>query len=120
MAHVEGVEAIYLFGSRASGHAGPESDMDLAVLVGPKPDALAWWHLEGSIAERVGCDVDLVDIRRAATVLQKEVVEKGVLLWQRTPQSVHAFEAYVYADYADLQERRAGILADIAARGSIS
>ncbi len=39
--------AIYVFGSRASGGAGPESDLDLAVLNDGSLDPLALWDLSG-------------------------------------------------------------------------
>jgi len=59
---------IYLFGSRATGHAGTDNDLDLAVLVEGKLEPLATWELAQSLADACGCDVDLIDLRTMITM----------------------------------------------------
>lgn len=42
---------LWLFGSRAQGTAGADSDLDLAVLVPGKADPVMLWTLAGELAE---------------------------------------------------------------------
>ena len=55
--------AIYAFGSQVHGTAGPQSDFDLAVLVAGYADPLVLWDVAGTLADIVGCPVDLLDLR---------------------------------------------------------
>jgi predicted nucleotidyltransferase len=113
------VQAIYVFGSVASEQATDESDVDLAVLV-PKPvDEEQRWELQGRLAKALGKDVDLIDLRSASAVLRVQVLSTGELLYDANPTLTAEFEAFALADYARLNEERAGILADVKARGSI-
>lgn len=73
-ARLPGAMAIYLFGSVASGEAGPESDVDLAVLNDGALDPVALWDIAGELTGIVHRHVDLVDLRRASTVMQHQVV----------------------------------------------
>jgi len=112
-------EAVYLYGSRASGDARPGSDVDLAVLA-PHPiasDRLA--RARERIAEQAGHDVDLVDLVRAPTVLRAQIVSTGRLVRDRHPAHRERFEIYVYSAYARLNEERRGILERIRAEGRI-
>lgn len=73
--------AVYAFGSRIQGMAGERSDLDLdldlAVLVQGYADPLTLWDLAGEAADIAGCPVDLLDLRRASTVMQQQVLTKG-------------------------------------------
>ena len=57
------------FGSRIQGTAGPDSDLDLAVLVAGYADPHGVWELAGDLEEVAGCPVDLLDLRAASTVM---------------------------------------------------
>ena len=59
--------AVYAFGSRTGDRAGPESDLDLAVLVEGRADPMLLWDVSGDLADLVGCSVDLLDLRAATT-----------------------------------------------------
>jgi len=112
-------EAVYLYGSRASGDSRSGSDVDLAVLA-PHPiarDRLA--RAREQIAERAGQDVDLVDLIRAPTVLRAQIVSTARLVRDRHPAHRERFEIYVYSAYARLNEERRGILERIRAEGRI-
>jgi len=63
--------------------------------------------------------VDLVDLRCASTVLRMQVVGRGVPLAVLEPTEHARVADHVFAAYARLNEERRGILADIAARGSV-
>lgn len=69
--------SIYAFGSRVQGTAGEGSDLDLAVLVRGYVDPLVLWELASEAADIAGCPVDLLDLRRASTVMQQQVLTIG-------------------------------------------
>lgn len=54
----------------------------------------------------LGRDVDLVDLRSASTVLRKEVIAGGELLFDAQPMETATFEATVLGAYARASTRR--------------
>jgi uncharacterized protein len=69
--------AIYVFGSRASDDSTDQSDLDMAVLVAGYAEVVALWSLASDIAVEINCDVDLLDMRAASTVMQYQILSKG-------------------------------------------
>ena len=62
-----------------------------------------------SLANELGVDVDLIDLLQASTVLQLEVVSKGIrLLGEQNIADI--FETKVFSMYGRLQESRSGII----------
>jgi predicted nucleotidyltransferase len=112
------VIGIYAFGSQVEGHANAESDLDLAVLLPGYAEPLALWELAGQCSDMLGCPVDLLDLRAASTVMQYQVLTKGRKLWSVEP-TAGLFEAFVLSEYTQLNEARAGLLADIAKNGRV-
>lgn len=116
---VPGCVAIYLFGSRATGAALHGSDVDLAIL-GPAPlGEEERWALAQDLAVTLGQDVDLVDLRRASTVMRVQVIDTGKLLFESDATERREFEAVALGAYTRLNEERRGILQDIRERGSV-
>lgn len=111
--------AVYAFGSRAQGVARADSDLDLAMLQPGYADPLALWSLGGELAAALGCDVDLLDLRAASTVMQHQVLTTGQRLWARDALAAGLFECYVLSEKLDLDAARAPLLADIQREGSI-
>ena len=72
-----GLLAIYAFGSRVQGTAGPQSDLDLAVLVAGYADPVVLWELSGELADLAGCPVELLDLRAASTLMQHQIITTG-------------------------------------------
>lgn len=116
--HCSDLLAIYAFGSRISGESGPESDLDLAVLVESKSDAVALWTLAGSLADRVGCSVDLLDLRAANTVMQYQIITTGKRLWEKDCRAA-LYESFILSDKMALDEARAPLLDRIQQEGRI-
>jgi uncharacterized protein len=110
---------LVLFGSEARGDATPHSDLDVAILAGrPLPrDRVAEARSDLEVA--TGRDVDLIDLRAADTTLQHQVVQTGQMLHAARDKQAEAFRDFVLRDYVSLNEARAGILADVRARGRI-
>ena len=110
--------SVYLFGSRANGHAGPDSDIDLAVLVEGKLDPVETWDLAQLLAGQADCDVDLVDLRRASTVMQHQIITSGRRLWEKDSRAA-LYESFILSDKTALDEARAGVLLDIQREGQV-
>ena len=115
---VPGLLAIYAFGSQVQGSAGPESDLDLAVLVAGYADPFTLFSLTSELAELAGCPVELLDLRAASTVMQYQVITTGERWWARDLQAA-LFETAILSEKTALDSARAGLLDDIQRRGSV-
>jgi predicted nucleotidyltransferase len=107
-----GLKLVYLFGSQASGGATPESDVDLGVCCSAPVDPLVRYELEQDLAVELSRDVDLVDMVVAGDVVNKEIVENGVLLFGNT-DSAERYELKVYSDYQAHKLRVADLESDL-------
>lgn len=110
--------AVYAFGSRISGTARADSDLDLAVLVAGYVEPLCLWELSNQLAEALGCEVDLLDMRAASTVMQYQILQSGRRLWGDA-LAAGLFECFVLSEKLALDAFRAPLLRDIQARGSV-
>lgn len=109
-------QAIYLFGSWGTEYERPESDVDIAMLL-PAPQAkkagsLILTDLHYALQSLLNREVDLINLRQAPTVLQKEVVMAGRRIFCIPGIVADEFELLVLALYQKLNEERAGILAE--------
>ena len=118
LATLPGLLAVYGFGSRVQGTEGPDSDLDMAVLVAGYADVTLLWQLAGELADIAGCAVDLLDLRAASTVMQYQVVTQGERWWARDAQAA-MFESAILSEKTALDTARAGLLADIRERGTV-
>ncbi|MBF0427220.1 MAG: nucleotidyltransferase domain-containing protein [Magnetococcales bacterium] len=110
--------AVYLFGSRGSGDAGLESDLDLAVLVAGKVEPTRLWSLAGALADIAGCPVDLLDLRAASTVMQYQIVTTGRRVWERDARAA-LYESFILSEKTALDEARAPLLDRIRREGVV-
>ena len=95
-----------------------ESDLDVAVLVAGYVPPATRFELSSELAESLGIEVDLVDLRAASTVLATQVLQSGKRIWAKN-RDADTFEAAVMSDKMALDMARAPLLADIRRRGSI-
>jgi len=103
------IAAVYLFGSRAAGSAGPRSDVDLAVVLDGALDDEARWRkrldLIGDATQRLGTDaVDVVVLEQAPSVLGQRVLSRGRLIaerdaWRRTRVAEQVMRRYLDEAY---------------------
>lgn len=117
-ARVPKLLTIYAFGSRIQGTAGPESDLDLAVLVAGYAEPLILFGLAGDLADVAGCAVDLLDLRAASTVMQYQIITTGQRWWAQDERA-GLFEAAVLSEKTALDTARAGLMSDIQQRGTV-
>jgi uncharacterized protein len=111
--------ALYAFGSRIQGTANAQSDLDLAVLVEGYADSVQLFDLANQLAEQLGYEVDLLDMRAASTVMQFQILTTGERWWAKDVLQVGLFETMILSEKTNLDEARAPLLADIQSRGSV-
>jgi predicted nucleotidyltransferase len=111
----EDVVAAWIFGSVARGEAGPESDVDVAILTSrPATGTLADLQLDlrAALVDAVGREVDLVVMERAPADLVHRVLRDGVLVVDRDRSARIAFEVASRNRFFDMSrvwaEYRAG------------
>jgi predicted nucleotidyltransferase len=115
------VLSVYAFGSRVADngqHANDNSDLDLAVLVEGYADPLILFELSGQLADKLGCSVDLLDLRAASTVMQHQILTSGQRLWAKDVRA-GLFEAAMLTEKLHLNDMRKGLVEDIQARGFV-
>ncbi|MBF0185051.1 MAG: nucleotidyltransferase domain-containing protein [Magnetococcales bacterium] len=110
--------ALYAFGSRVSGEATPDSDLDLAILTPGKTEPLTLWRLSGDLAGLTGGPVDLLDLRAASTVMQYQIITTGQRLWVRDAQAA-LYESFILSEKTALDEARAPLIKIIQQEGTI-
>lgn len=100
------IEFAYLFGSQATGAAGPGSDWDIAVFYADSRNAPRWrrFYLEAELSRVLGGKVQVTVLNNLGSPLFIfEVIEKGILLVDRNAGRRVAFEARQIASYHDWQ-----------------
>ena len=55
---IPGLSAVYVFGSQATSGAGPESDLDFAILADGPLDAVRLWEVASALEGVAMCPVD--------------------------------------------------------------
>ena len=118
-AHIPNLLALYAFGSRIQGTANAQSDLDLAVLVEGYADSVQLFGLANQLADQLGYEVDLLDMRAASTVMQFQILTTGECWWAKDLLQVGLFESMVLSEKTNLEEARAPLLADVQSRGSV-
>jgi predicted nucleotidyltransferase len=110
---------LYLFGSRASGDEGPDSDLDIAVVLDGPANLVRLWEAGENIASRLDVDVDLIDLLVADTVLKYQIVTNGKRLFAADPVDAERYEIFILNDMMDLNEARAPLIAEIIREGRV-
>ena len=123
LSYCSDVEAVYTFGSYGTDEERPESDIDIAVLL-PHDRAKEIGHIamndcRQALADVMGKEVDLINLRRVNTVLQKEIIMNGRIIYQPDETAVDYFEMAVLTAYQKLNEERSEILQEIIRSGRI-
>lgn len=93
-----------LFGSRRKGQARLDSDYDIAVQLDGAADLIT---LTNGVVQLLGVtDVDLVDLRRASSLLLMQVATSGMVLYEREPGLFRRFQSLAYRRYWDTAKFR--------------
>ena len=100
----------YVYGSYARGESGPQSDLDLAVLLPPGRRLVDKLALMAALSGQVHREVDVVNLRDAGLDLIREVLRDGLKLIDRDKEHTLAWEAERMTDYSEFNPRRAELL----------
>jgi predicted nucleotidyltransferase len=117
LSHHPQTQAIYLFGSFATGQENEKSDVDLAVLLphdeSKKIPSFALSDVLFELSSLLKRDVDLLNLRKVSTVFQIQIIDKGKLIFCADRYAKEEFEMLATSFYIKLNEERKGILEDI-------
>ena len=113
------VNVIYLFGSSVKNTMRKDSDIDVAFLSDKSVDSFDLFLLSQKLANLLGREVDLIDIKKASTVFQAQIISTGLVIYSRDEKKRAVFEMVTYKSYARLNEEREEILNKIKESGSI-
>ena len=80
IARRHGVTEIRIFGSRARGDAGPDSDLDLLIEVGPVHSRWFPGGLVADLEELLGHRVDVVELRSLPPARREKIVAEALPL----------------------------------------
>jgi predicted nucleotidyltransferase len=107
LAGIEGIRAVYAYGSFARGE--PFRDLDVAVLLEDSAD----WRGVGRVDERVGAalgkvpfEVDVVPLNDASPRFRRAVVRDGERLYESGPDVALEFEVRSISEYMDFEAFR--------------
>ncbi|TCL68462.1 putative nucleotidyltransferase [Hydrogenispora ethanolica] len=104
--HYPNVSAAWLFGSMATGKAGKNSDMDIAILFTPDLSKYERFDLRlligGELARLAEREVDVVDMAAAPLYLQHQVRKTGRLIVEKDHAYRVAFDIRSRREYFDL------------------
>lgn len=90
-----GILAVYVFGSEGRGEAGPDSDVDVAILLGHRPEstlAAQPYPLADELSGLLARRVDLVVLDSAPPDLVHRVLRDGILVLDRDRSARLRFE----------------------------
>lgn len=114
--HYPDTEAIYLFGTFDTPNQREESDMDIAILLTPaeakQVGSLVLSKLYTELRKTFNREVDLINLRLAPTVLQKEIIADNRRIYVADEYAVAEFEMLTISYYQRLNEERAEIIED--------
>jgi uncharacterized protein len=105
-----GIHAIYIYGSRAMGQINDESDWDIALLLPYKLESSKIINLQARLSGLLSAEVDLINIRNINSILQKEIVMKGIRIYDDGTGESTRFEILAISLYQKLCEERRDII----------
>jgi len=97
---------IIIFGSALTGKMLSHSDVDIAFLAEQKFSAYDLFIIGQHLADKLGRDVDLVDLQTASTVFQARVLTTGKVIHCTDDTKRMLFHMLTLKKYARLNEER--------------
>jgi predicted nucleotidyltransferase len=110
---------IYIFGSTIKGTSNKHSDIDIAFLTNQNLDEYQTFMLAQELAGILNKDVDLIDINKASTVFQGQIVSTGKVIYCLDEKIRMDYEMKTLKMYAKLNEERQNIIDSIQKRGAV-
>jgi predicted nucleotidyltransferase len=72
-----GLDALWVYGSRATNAERADSDLDLAALFRTSPPTAQLWTMRGELESLASLPVDIVDLQTASPILAMQVLRSG-------------------------------------------
>lgn len=111
---------IILFGSYAKGTTHKESDIDIAFYHEDKSfSSYELFMLAQQLADSIGIEVDLVDLKEASTVFAAQIFSTGEVIYSKNDNLRMELHMRTYSMYARLNEERQPIIDKIIESGSV-
>ena len=111
---------IVLFGSTVNGNIHRESDIDIAFLSDEKNlDKYELFMIAQELAAKLNREIDLIDLSKASTVFQAQIVQTGKTIYCTDERKKAEFELKALKMYAKLNEERSEIIKKIDESGTI-
>ncbi|HUT87414.1 MAG TPA: nucleotidyltransferase domain-containing protein [Candidatus Heimdallarchaeota archaeon] len=98
-----GIQAVYVFGSTASGNAGPKSDLDLAIIPANLSARDKKLDILADLASRGYCNVDLVFVDEDDLVLAYEAIRQNRLIYATNDFDRGATYSNIVRKYLDFE-----------------
>lgn len=112
-------DLIYIFGSTVKGTSHKNSDLDIAFLPGSDINEYEIFILAQELAEKVNIEVDLVNLKKASTVFQAQIIATGSIIYCSDEQIRMNFEMNALKMYAKLGEERKVIIDKVKESGTV-
>jgi uncharacterized protein len=112
-------DLVYIFGSTIKGTSNKNSDIDIAYLSDQKFDEYEIFMLAQELAGKIDIDVDLIDLKKASTVFQGQIVSTGKSIYCLDDNIRMDYEMKTLKMYAKLNEERKNIIDNAQESGSI-
>jgi predicted nucleotidyltransferase len=110
-------QALYLFGSAATGELTRNSDIDIAVLLpvvqAGTADRELSLEVKPSLDEIAGRPVDLINLRMVSVVFKKEIIFTGERFFTADITAAEEFEMLTMSYYQKLNDERREILEEL-------
>jgi predicted nucleotidyltransferase len=101
------IRSAYLFGSAATGHAGPDSDIDIAIRCAPEISPESGFNLRLELMDKLENvfkrPTDVVLLNFASLVMIRQVLIHGVLVYAKNPEKEHAWAIQKRKEYFDFK-----------------
>ena len=104
--NLQDLEAIYLFGSFASGNANSKSDVDIAILCSKKLNLEQIMKTSSDLSLLLNRNVDLIELRYVDTIFQEEIVKTAKRIATFNRMACESYEDYIFCSAMDFREFR--------------
>lgn len=104
------IDFIYQFGSSVSGKLHSASDVDFAFYSQKAYENYIVFLLAQDLSCKLGKEVDLIQLKMASTIFQKEVLSNCFVLFEKEKSNREEYEMILLKKYTRLNEERKEIL----------
>jgi len=111
---------VYIYGSTVKGSTHKDSDIDIAFLSDSIFNQYEMFIIGEGLANLLDCEVDLVDLSNASTVMQAQIIKSGKVIQSKDEKRRMEFEMVILKKYAKLNEERQPIIQRIKEDGAIN